>query len=244
MRPVLLQPAFVLHRRPYRETSCLVELFTFDYGRLSVVMRGVRKPRSSVNGLLQPFVPLIVSWSGKSDLKTLSHIEANGSVRTLQGINLYAGFYLNELLMCLIQQWDAHPQLYLAYEAAMVKLYQSALLEEILRAFEKRLLEEIGYGLLPKRNIFLNQIKADQYYRFIPGEGLILTQVQKINTPVVAGDIFYGQHLLTIANEEWTDTHCLRDAKRLTRLILNSLLGEKAIHSRRLFLKFAKEETS
>jgi DNA repair protein RecO (recombination protein O) len=244
MTPVLLQPAFVLHRRPYRETSCLVELWTPDYGRLSGIMRGVRKPRSAINGLLQPFVPLMISWTGKGELKTLTHIETNGHVTILHGDCLYAGFYLNELLMHLLAKWDAHPKLYDAYQHTILTLGSEALLEEkTLRSFEKCLLDELGYGLLPKRNgflnnIFLNNIEADQYYRFVPGEGLVICAKADRH------DIFHGRHLLAMAKEEWTNEACLRDAKRLIRCVLSFLLEGKPIQSRRLFMKIEREETA
>lgn len=237
MTSILLQPAFVLHRRPYRETSCLVELWTEDYGRFSGVMRGVRKPRSAVNGLLQPFVPLLISWSGKGELKTLMHVEANGPVKVLHGNGLYAGFYLNELLMHLLAKWDAYPRLYQAYQTTLMSLGKYVLEEKILRSFEKCLLEELGYGLLPKRSVFLNKIEPDQYYRFVPGEGLVICAKAERQ------DVFFGQHLLSMAKEEWTDDACLRDAKRLIRCVLSFLLEGKSIQSRRLFMKIEGEET-
>ena len=116
MKRVLLQPAYVLHRRAYRETSFLVELFALEYGRLTVIARGARKTKSAIQGLLQPFIPLLVSWSGKTELLTLTHVEANGAIKFLRGECLFAGFYLNELLMCLLQKWDSHHQLYTVYE--------------------------------------------------------------------------------------------------------------------------------
>src|SRR4051812_48805305 len=108
MKPVLLQPAYVLHRRDYRESSFLVELFALEYGRLTVIARGARKAKSLLPGLLQPFIPLLVSWSGKTELLTLTHAEAHGEIKNLHGDCLFAGFYLNELLMCLLQKWDSH----------------------------------------------------------------------------------------------------------------------------------------
>ena len=174
MKQVLLQPAYVLHRRSYRESSFLVELFTPEHGRLTVVARGVRKPRSATPGLLQPFIPLLVSWSGRGELMTLTQVEANGDVKHLQGECLFAGFYLNELLMCLLQKWDAHALLYTIYEKAVTALQAPILEQKTLRSFEKVLLEELGYGLLPKSDISLhNTFVADRFYRFVPEQGFI-----------------------------------------------------------------------
>ncbi len=119
MKRILLQPAYVLHRRAYRENSFLVDLFTREYGCLTVIAKGVRDKRSALQGLLQPFNPLLISFAGKGELMSLSHAEAAGSVAYLQGDCLFAGFYLNELLMCLLQKWDPHTALYLSYEATL-----------------------------------------------------------------------------------------------------------------------------
>src|SRR5579885_3468958 len=241
MRRVLLQPAYVLHRRSYRESSSLIELFTPEHGRLTVVARGVRKPKSSIQGLLQPFVPLLVSWSGKGELMSLTHVEANGAARHLQGECLFAGFYLNELLMILLQKWDAHPGLYSAYENTLSNLQLNVLEQRILRSFEKYLLEELGYGLLPKSEISLhNTFSPDKYYRFIPEHGFVPCEPVKqadSGRPAVMANIFSGKSLIAIAREDWREEESLLDAKRLTRFVLAPLLGARPIFSRRLFMQ-------
>src|SRR3990167_1545961 len=150
MRRISFQPAFVLHRRSYRETSFLVELFTPDHGRLTVTARGVRQAKSPSQGLLQPFTPLIVSWSGKGELMTLAQVDAHGEVRRLRGDALFAGFYLNELLMALLQKWDAHQRLFKVYDEALCALQELPLNQRALREFEKILLEELGYGFMSR----------------------------------------------------------------------------------------------
>lgn len=229
MKNVVLQPAYVLHRKSYRESSLLVELFTQDYGRLSVIAKGVRKRGTSIHNLLQPFQPLLISWSGKSELKTLTNIEVKleSAFNNLQGDHLFAGFYLNELLMYLMQKWDAHPKLYRVYADTLIALqnHDAKLQQKILRIFEKRLLEEIGYGLL---RTFL----PEEHYRFVPEQGFVV-----VSKPLNDSDqqsVFLGKNLLAIAKEEWNDEN-LKDAKRLTRMILAPLLGARTIHSRQLF---------
>lgn len=237
MKKVLLQPAYVLHRRSYRETSFLVELVTPEHGRLTVVARGVRKSKASIpstQGLLQPFIPLLVSWAGNGELVTLSHVEADGCVAQLRGECLYAGFYINELLMCLLQKWDAHPGLYAAYEKTMTALRKDGLEQKTLRSFEKYLLEELGYGPLPKSNISLhNTFLPDQYYRFTPERGFVLSELGDLSQ----ADLFSGKSLIAIAKENWQDEETLQDAKRLIRFVLTPLLGARQIHSRKLFVK-------
>lgn len=237
MKRVLLQPAYVLHRRSYRENSFLVELLTPEHGRLTVVARGVRKARSDSPGLLQPFVPLLVSFAGKGELMALSHVEAKGVMKHLQGECLFAGFYLNELLMSLLQKWDAHPGLYAAYENAVAALSSDTLEQRVLRSFEKVLLEELGYGLLPKSAISLhNTFSPEQFYQFIPEQGFIVCEAGLNVSSATQGNVFSGKSLIAIAQDDWQDETCLQDAKRLIRFVLAPLLGAKPIHSRRLFM--------
>lgn len=240
MKRVLLQPAYVLHRRSYRETSFLVDVFTPDHGRLTVIANGARKARSVTPGLLQAFVPLLVSWSGKNELMTLTHVEPNGEARRLQGECLFAGFYLNELIMCLLQKWDAHPGLFRAYEHAVAALQSPALEQKTLRSFEKYLLEELGYGLLPKTDISLhNTFSPDKYYRFILEHGFVVSELD--GQTQTGSNVFAGKSLLAIAREDWQDDTVLQDAKRLTRFVLAPLLGARPIHSRRLFMQVAED---
>jgi DNA repair protein RecO (recombination protein O) len=236
MKQVLLQPGYVLHRRSYRESSFLVEIFTPEYGRLTLIAKGVRKARSATQGILQPFIPLLLSWQGRSELMTLTQVELQGVVKRLRGECLFAGFYLNELLMCLLQKWDAHPVLFKAYEKAVAGLEGDKLAQKTLRSFEKCLLEELGYGLLPKSDISLhNTFSSDKYYRFIPDQGFVVSELgDQIPSK---SPIFSGKSLLAIAKEDWQNEDSLHDAKRLTRLILGPLLGERQLHSRRLFMQ-------
>jgi DNA repair protein RecO (recombination protein O) len=240
MNRVTLQSAYVLHRRAYLENSFLVELFTPEYGRLTVIAKSVRKPRSATQGLIQPFIPLLVSWVGKGELMTLSHIEAKGAVKQLQGKCLFAGLYLNELLIGLLQKWDAYPHLFKTYAQTIVALQMEVLEQKILRSFEKYLLEELGYGLLPKtENALHNIFFPEKYYRFIPEQGWVISELGEATLAKSA--IFSGKNLLAIAKEDWHTEVVLQDAKRLIRLMLSPLLEGRPIHSRRLFLNIIKE---
>lgn len=238
MNTVLLEPAYVLHRRSYRETSFLLELWTPQYGRLSAIARGARCARSPSQGLLQAFTPLMVSWTGKGELKTLTHVEAQAPFLSLHGEYLFAGFYLNELLSYLVQKWDPYPSLYVAYEQALQALAQvqhekvwERPIAEILRLFEMRLVTELGYGIFPPATDGgLSAFAAERYYRFIPEQGLVPA------TPGVPGEVFLGQHLKAIATANWQDDAILRAAKRLMRCVLAPLLGTRPIYSRYLFL--------
>lgn len=233
MKRISFQPAYVLHRRSYRETSFLVELFTPEHGRVTVAAKGARQAKSSLQGLLQPFTPLMVSWSGKGELMTLVQADARGEVRRLKGDALFAGFYLNELLMALLQKWDAHPNLFGAYDETLTALQDVPLNQRALRIFEKILLEELGYGLMPRdgSSVFLE----DKYYRFVPDQGFVISELGE--DAKAKSVLFSGKSLLAMANDDWRDEDCMKDAKRLTRFVLTPLLSGRPIHSRKLFMQ-------
>ena len=225
---VVLEPAFILHRRPYSNTSLIIELLTLNYGRVSALARSARGLESRYKGRLELFFPLLVSWAGRNDLKYLGDIELNGMPYLLEGESLLCGFYLNELLMRLLYHDDPCYHLFRFYREALNQLMNGHL-EIILRRFEKRLLEELGYGLPlqceAKTNI---PIKADQFYQYHPDEGFLLCEKnEKKGT-------FYGKSLLALREERFSDDESLKDIKRLMRITLGRLLGKKPLKSREL----------
>ena len=230
---VLLQPAYILHTRAYRDTSCLIELFTLEHGCVSLVARGVRGNKARYKGLLQPFTPLLISWKGKTDLMNLNHAEANGAVLNLTGNALLCGFYLNELLVKLLHRYDAHPQLFKAYQQALHDLqYQEHQL--VLRLFEKRLLSELGYALELEYEALTNKcILPDQFYYFNPNQGLFPTV--DANHTDSRKQVFKGENLIALQKEKFSSPEDLRVAKRLLRIALEYLLDGKPIKSRELF---------
>ena len=242
MKRVSFQPAYVLHRRSYRETSFLVEIFTPEFGRLTLSAKGARKAKSGTQGLLQPFTPLQVSWSGKGELMTLVQVDACGEVRHLKGDSLFAGFYLNELLMALLHKWDAHPHLFKIYDETLLALQEIPLNQRALRIFEKILLEELGYGLMPRGDVEQNTaFNPDKYYRFVPDQGFVISELGADAKAKSA--MFSGKSLLAMANDDWSDDDSMQDAKRLTRFVLAPLLGARPIHSRKLFMQYEESKS-
>jgi len=239
MKRVALEPAYVLHRRSYRETSFLIEIFTKQYGRISLVARGARKARSALQGILQPFIPILISWAGNGELMTMTHAEPYGEVKQLQKECLYAGFYLNELLLGLLHKWDAYPHLYQIYAQTIAVLQNNQLEEKTLRLFEKNLLEELGYALLPKSSDLKNEFLPDAYYRFVPEQGFVLSPAS--HSDPAQSRVFSGKNLIAIAEENW-HTESLQDAKRLIRFVLTPLLGARQIHSRKLFMQSTERQ--
>ena len=231
MPNISLQPAFILFTRAYKDTSMLLELFGEDYGRFSVIARGVKGVKKSTCGSLQPFIPLLISCKGKGELLNLVYYEVLHHMLSLRGNSLYAGFYLNELIMYLLPKYDQHKTLYQYYKTALLSL-ANGFHQQVLRKFEKQLLEELGYGLLPKISVDKYCIKPDVYYRFVPTVGL---QELPITTSV-NNYIYLGKNLVSIAEDAWHDQGALLTAKYLFRQVLMFLLNGKKINSRNFFL--------
>lgn len=229
---VELQAAFILHTRPYRDTSLIIELFTQDYGRVPAVARAGRT-RKAWQGLLQAFTPVWVAYSGIDELMNLSSIEPRHYYGRLVGRKLLSGFYLNELLMRLIHRHDPHPQLFNHYQNALLNLYEQADEQPGLRLFEKQLLDELGYGLIWCYEAdTAKTITAQQTYYFEPQRGLLPIRPEHKQDPAVP--IFSGQTLLAIAEEDFSKVNMI-EAKRLMRLALAPLLGDKPLKTRELF---------
>jgi DNA repair protein RecO (recombination protein O) len=230
-----LQPAYILHTRPYRDSSLLIEAFTLAQGRISLVAkagRGLSHRKSRFKGLLQAFIPLLLSWRGKTELLNLSGAEPQGLFSPpLTGKLLICGLYLNELLMRLLFRYDPHPLLFQAYQHTLATLANHHHPNLALRLFEKTLLAELGYALhLNQESQTQQAVIADQRYQFIPSQGIVVCF-----NALPKASIFSGSSLLAIHHEQWTSPHQLSDAKRLFRLALAHLLEGKRIRSRELF---------
>lgn len=217
-----LQSAFVLHYRAYRDSSLLVDLLTKLDGRLTVVARGAKRPKSNWKGLLQPFVSLDVRYQGKGELKTLVQAEPGGECLSLQGMTLWCGLYLNELLMKSLHQHDACPGIFALYYHSLLHLHQGENEQILLRQFEKRLLYELGYDLhLDREPDSGEQVLAERYYHYLPEHG-----VSAVSAPQQGSvSVFSGKSLLAIHQGQWQNEQTLRDAKRLFRLALSPLLS-------------------
>ncbi len=228
---VELQPAYILHTRPYRDTSMLVDFFTPAFGRVTAVARGVRSRKAPKRNLLNPFTRLLVSFQGKTDLKLLTHFEAEGAHFTLSAKHLFSGFYLNELLVRLLPELDAHPDIYELYEYSLQSLHAQYDLEPVLRHFEFRLLNELGYGIHFEVDAKTGQeLVGDCYYCLDSALGFYVAEAD-----VPVNYQFSGQHLLAIAAQDFSQTDVKQTAKRISRILLKPLLGAKPLMSRELF---------
>jgi len=166
-----LAPAYVLHQYAYRDTSRIVEVFTGEYGRLTLFARGANSAKSSVKGVLRPFQRLLVSWSGNSEACRLVGAEIDGGVTNLGAARLMSGFYLNELLLKLTERRDPHPDIFSSYAACVEALCGGDIVEPALRRFEKQLLDALGYGLELTQTVEGLPVQPDLYYRFAVESG-------------------------------------------------------------------------
>ena len=238
---VELQPAWVLHTRPYRDTSLLVDCLTRDYGKVSMVVSDARgavsktgKPRRG--RLLQPFSQLLIGWSGKTDLKSLRQLEQDRYF-LLTGKHLYSGLYANELLMRLLQPGETVTNLFDLYGRLIDGLYQQESLEITLRVFEKHLLEMMGYGSpLSHDSDQGDDICDNRSYFYQQEVGFIpcSTVDSSDQTPC-----FSGALLNAFSRNEISES-MLPDLKRLTRMALAPLIGSKPLRSRELFQQKAR----
>lgn len=228
---VSLQPAFILHRQPYRDTSLLLEVWTFDYGRVGLVARGVRTQRSRWRSLLQPFLPLFLSWAGKGELPTLTGAEEAGAAISLTSERIWSGFYVNELIWRLTKRHDPHPGLFAAYQQVLLALAQQTPQEVALRVFEKHLLSEIGYGLhLEREALTGHPLKQDHTYFYVLDQGPISAATTQEGIPI-SGDGLLALHSESLNTQ---DRQILRETKRLTRAAINTQLQGRALKTREL----------
>ena len=226
-----LEPALVLHARPWRETSLLVEAFSRGHGRIGLIARGVRRPKSRVRGLLQPFIPLLLSWRGRGELPTLTGAEADGGVLPLAGSAAKIGFYVNELLLRFLHRHDPEPTLFDHYRAALDAIARAEDPEPVLRIFEKRLLQAVGYALELEREAGSGMaIEPEGRYRYTTDSG-----PERWSGGASRGVRVSGATLLALAREQLAGRRALDEAKQLMRAIIDEHCGGRALASRSLW---------
>ncbi|HCS25981.1 MAG TPA: DNA repair protein RecO [Spongiibacteraceae bacterium] len=238
------QPAFLLHHRPFRDSSVIAEFFTPEWGRVPAVAKAVRGGSARMRQMaasLQPFQELQISLRGKGELKTLVSVES-ARPYTLQGHNLYAALYLNELTLRLLHRLDPHPDLWHLYRECLQHLSQAPVLEPVLRCYELGLLDQLGYGLVFDTDAASGEsVTEDGEYLFAAERGF----VRQFGLPAHPGELRYsGKTLLVVANriaagavmsgEAWLPAE-LRILKQVCRQALAPLLGSQPLRSRELF---------
>lgn len=231
------QPAYILHSYPFRETSLIVDAFSRDYGRIALLARGARRPRSVMRGLLMAFQPLELGWAGKGEVPALMKAEWQGGQPLLTGKALFCGYYLNELLIHLLPREDAHARLFAVY-ADTLRRFADALAESDLRRFECALLQELGYGLTLTRDAHGLPIDPEGDYAYEIERGPVRLPARGEMGSLAAFPAalpLRGKTLLDLAGEDFSDARSLAEAKPLMRALIAHYTGGKALESRKIF---------
>lgn len=226
------EAAYVLHARPWRESSQIIEVFSQDHGRIGLVARGSRRPKSQWKSALQPFQPLRMSWSGRGTLQTLRAAEPTSPPLRVTGMRLMGGYYMNELLIGLLHRNDPHQNLFAHYGAALARISAGEALELTLRHFELSLLTEIGYGLMTDHDAVDGRpLRAEDWYEYFVDEG-----PRPVADGTGCGLVLSGADLIAIGNGELDRPERLQIAKRLLREKLNWCLGGRPLKTRQVIV--------
>jgi DNA repair protein RecO (recombination protein O) len=221
------QPGYVLHTYAYKESSLIVEAFTRAFGRISLLARGARRPRSALRGLLLSFHPLRLGWSGAAELRTLYSAEWAGALQPLEGRALMCGFYLNELLLRLLPRDDPHEALFDVYGTALAGLSRGTPQSAVLRGFEKRLLAELGYApLLEHEAASGAPIEPGRRYVYEPDRGPMPSRNSSAELSVS------GQTLLDLAADQYDRPETRDEARMLLRALIGQRLHGQTLHTR------------
>ena len=234
---------FLLHQRPYRDSSLILELFVRDHGRLSAFAHAARGPRSRFAGL-QPFRPLLLSWSGRGESPTLSAAEDAGAPPPpFPPERILSAFYLNELLLKLTVPHDPQPELYAHYATTLARLRALEPLDAVLRHFEKHLLDLLGYGNDLRCEAGGRAVAADAYYHFRPGAGLWLSEA--VESGESGAGLVQGRVLLALAADEpLADPEGRRQARLVLRAALDHCLDGRELRARTVAHAVARMERS
>ena len=221
------EPGFVLHAYPYKETSLIVEAFTRRYGRVGLLARGARRPRSAMRGVLLAFHPLRITWSASAELGTLMSAEWGGGQASLSGIGLMCGFYVNELLLRLLPRADPHEALFDAYGVTLARLAAGEDQPTVLRGFELRMLAELGYApVLDRDAVNGARIDAAKHYAYEAERGPVETRRD-------SGDsVVSGRTLLDMAADNYDNSRTREEARHLLRALIAERLGGQVLHTR------------
>jgi len=246
---IQLQPAYIIHQRPYRDSSALLEIFSESFGRCALVARGIKRPSSKLRGLLQPFQPLLLSWISKSELGTLTDAELFQQPIQIKPKYLASAFYLNELILYLLHRDDPHDELFHSYHSTINNLQKMSggdaeelLWQSHLRRFELILLQSIGYGLVLDHDVRTqSEIDANGWYDYWMDHGPVRIEADTtdIRGIKVSGATLQmlSDHAVLLEHSQQADAMSVslyREAKRLLRTVVDHHLGSKVLHSRSL----------
>jgi len=231
-RRIQQQPAFILHHRPFRDSSQILDIVTRDHGKIALVARGSRGSKSRLAGVLRPFSALRVSWVARSDLGTLTGAEAAGAPLGLQGDAILSAFYVNELLLNFLHRHDPQPEIYALYAEVIEALGSTNDFARCLRSFELELLSLLGYAVnFQFESGTQRTLEPHQNYEYRVEQGPV--PVQRTEGTMV----FAGDELISIRAQEFDKPEVLRAAGRLLRAVIAHHLGGKELKSRKVLME-------
>ena len=229
---IQLHPAFILHQRPYSNTSLLLDVLSKEHGRLSLIAKGARQPKSKFRGSLQPFQLISISWVRRTELGTLTHAELCEKQHYLEGELMYAALYLNELLTRVLINNDPVLDVFCAYAYALKSLKEKGI-APALRVFEYSLLQSLGFEIQLDHDTEQNPILADRFYKFIPEHGFVKSNEKNVF-------LFQGTHIQAFNNQEFETGEVLKTAQLLMQTGLKKIIGNEPLRSRELFKAYNK----
>jgi len=232
------EPVFIIHQRPYSETSQILNLFSKNHGRVDVIAKGSKRPKSKFRSFMQPFMLLNASWSGRSQLKTLRNVEAFKDHKSLiDSDHFLSALYMNELILNFLSNADPYPDLFEIYYEVLTQLNSSDQHESMLRIFEIRLLEEIGYAInFETEALSSKSIDTNQYYRYEPEQGFHLlpkdSQMKK----------YSGVQIKSIKEMDFSEYDTLIAAKKLTRQTIHFHLDGKELMTKKMYKSITRDK--
>ncbi len=231
------EPAYLIHQRPYSETSQIINLFSRHYGRVDAIAKGSKRPKSKFKSFLQPFSPILVSWSGRSQLKTLRSVDiSSGKQSNVSRKHLMSAFYLNELILSFLTTADPYPDLFDAYSLAINNLSNADSSEIILREFEIQLLTEIGYAInFQTEAMSSKKIEPNLSYRFIAEEGFVSSVTSSPRDTLIKGSV-----IQSIDRKDFSQPQTMRAAKRIIRESVKYHLSGKELNTKKVVKSLKK----
>jgi len=235
-RRVELENAYVLHQRPFRDNSQILDVFSSGHGKLALVARGSRAGKSRLKGILRPFQLLRLSWTARTDLGTLTGAELVGPLRVLTGDTLLSAYYLNELLLHFLHRFDPQPEIFDLYEESLTQLSVTREPAPPLRRFELRLLTLLGYALdLEQDAVSGTPVADDVTYEYRVEQGPVPAH------PSSTGALLTGRQLRDVAAGAFDDAGTLKAAGRLLRFVIHHHLGGKELKSRKVLIELRRD---
>ena len=231
------EPGYVLHTYPYKETSLIVEAFSRRHGRVALLARGARRPRSAMRGVLLAFQPLQLAWSGAGELATLIRAEWGGELHPpagkMSGRALMCAFYVNELVLRLLPREDPHEALFDFYNASLSQLSRPDSQAGTLRTFEKRLLAELGYAPLLEQDAANRPIEPERLYAYEPDRGPVPVSGPSAHASERGGaPVVSGRTLLDVAHDDYQRPQTRDEARLLLRALIGERLHGQVLHTR------------